>query len=120
MDVLSPSPSTGIVFLWIPCPDPACAERIGGEAVEKRLAACANIVPGMRSIYRWKGELQRDEETVLVLKTTADRSKALTDLVVASHPYEVPAVSILPVVAGHATFLDWVRRETSEERDGLR
>lgn len=116
MDVLSPSSAAGIVLLWIPCPDPACAERIGSEAVERRLAACANIVPGMRSIYRWKGELQRDEETVLVLKTTADRSQELTDLVASLHPYEVPAVSVLPVVAGHGPFLEWVRRETSEER----
>jgi len=113
MDILTAPASSGIRFFWVPCPSPACAEHIGKEAVELRLAACANILPGMSSIYRWKGEIQHDEETVLVLKTTVERSQELTDLVVKLHPYEVPAVSCLPVDGGHPPFLEWVRQETT-------
>lgn len=117
MDLLNAVPPSGIRFLWIPCLDLACAERIGQEAVERHLAACANILPGMRSIYRWEGEIRHDVETVLLLKTTLARSQELTDLVVTLHPYEIPAVSRLPVDGGNAPFLDWVRQETTAVPD---
>jgi len=107
--------STEVLLGWIPCPDAETAERIGRRAVESRLAACANILPGMVSLYRWKGELQRDPEALLLLKTTASRRQDLTDLVVAEHPYELPAVSFLPVTSGHAPFLAWVAAETGAE-----
>lgn len=109
MDLLN----SGFVLAWIPCPDAACAERIGREAVESRLAACANVLPGMRSIYRWDGAIQCDAETLLVLKTSRERAGELTEFVVSRHPYELPAVSILPLAGGHAPFLEWVGQETS-------
>lgn len=106
---LNPS---GILLGWIPCPDPDTAERLGRMAVEHRLAACANILPGLLSLYRWEGELRRDPEAVLVVKTTECRRAALTDLLVCAHPYQLPAISFLPVADGHLPFLDWVRAET--------
>lgn len=109
MDVLSPE----FRLLWVPCPDAACAEHIGREAVEHHLAACANILPGMRSIYRWNGAVQSDAEILLVLKTSRERAGELTEFVVSRHPYELPAVSILPLAGGHAPFLEWVGQETS-------
>lgn len=109
MDVLK-APT---LLLWIPCPDAACAERIALEAVERRLAACANILPGMRSIYRWEGSIQRDDETLLVLKTSEARAEELTNFVTEAHPYDVPAVSRIPVSGGSEAFLEWVGTETA-------
>lgn len=109
MDVLN-NPT---LLLWIPCPDAACAERIALEAVERRLAACANILPGMRSIYRWESTVRNDHETLLVLKTTEARAEELTNFVTGTHPYELPAVSRVPVTGGSEAFLAWVRTETA-------
>lgn len=101
-----------ILLAWVPCPDLATARRIAEGSVAAHLAACANILPGAVSVYRWEGEVRCDEETILVLKTTEARRAELTDLVTSSHPYELPAVSFLPVVAGHPPFLEWVASET--------
>jgi periplasmic divalent cation tolerance protein len=101
-----------ILLAWVPCPDHATARRIAESAVESRLAACGNILPGATSVYRWEGEVRCEEETILVLKTTEARRAELTDLVTNSHPYELPAISFLPVVAGHPPYLDWVASET--------
>lgn len=105
--------SDPILVAWVPCPDHATARRIAGSAVASRLAACGNILPGATSVYRWDGEIRCDEETILVLKTTEARREELTDLVTASHPYELPAISFLPVAGGHPPFLDWVASETT-------
>jgi periplasmic divalent cation tolerance protein len=84
------------------------AERIARVVVERGLAACVNVLPGVVSIYRWKGTLERDEERLLVMKTRADRFEALRDAVVSLHPYEVPEVIALPIAAGHAPYLAWL------------
>lgn len=98
---------------WIPCPDAATAVTIGRAAVEARLAACANILPGMVSIYRWDGGIQTEPEVLLTMKTVASRIAALTELVKEMHPYELPAIAFLPVGEGLPGFLEWVARETS-------
>jgi periplasmic divalent cation tolerance protein len=88
------------------------AERIAEALVERELAACVNVLPGVRSFYRWKGALQRDDERLLVIKTRAERFEALREALVALHPYELPEVVALPVSAGHAPYLDWISRGT--------
>ena len=88
------------------------AERIGRELVERGLAACVNVVPGLVSIYRWKGEVQRAEERLLLIKTRAERFEALRDALVALHPYEVPEVLALPIAEGHAPYLAWLDENT--------
>jgi periplasmic divalent cation tolerance protein len=90
------------------------AERIGRALVEGGLAACVNVVPGVTSIYRWKGKLEKEEERLLVIKTRADRFEALREALVALHPYEVPEVLALPVAGGHAPYLEWL--DASVER----
>jgi periplasmic divalent cation tolerance protein len=85
----------------------ADAERLASGVVEAGLAACVSVLSGVTSFYRWKGELQRDEERLLVIKTRADRVEALRAALVAGHPYEVPEVLALPVLAGHRPYLDW-------------
>ena len=81
---------------------------IGRELVEARLAACANVLAGATSIYRWQGAIEDDAEWLLIAKTTEARFEALRAHVVAHHPYDVPEVVALPILAGHAPYLDWV------------
>jgi periplasmic divalent cation tolerance protein len=88
------------------------AEDIGAVLVERRLAACVNIIGGMRSLYWWEGKLERGEETVLIAKTRSDLVPELTEAVKAVHGYEVPCVVALPIEGGNADFLTWIRRET--------
>jgi periplasmic divalent cation tolerance protein len=76
--------------------------------VEQHLVACVNIVPAVTSIYRWRGKIERDEEQLLVMKTRADRFEELRAAIVARHPYEVPEIVALPLVAGHAPYLAWI------------
>ncbi len=88
------------------------ARTIGRALVDEQLAACVNLIDGMRSIYRWNGELQEDAETVLIAKTREDLVDALTDRVRALHSYDCACVVALPMVAGNPDFLDWIGRET--------
>ena len=95
-----------VVFSTFPNEDKAA--EIARTLVSEGLAACANLVPPVRSIYRWQGELCDERETLAILKTTRERFDALRDRLVALHPYEVPEVIALPVEAGHPPYLDWV------------
>ena len=111
------------MFVYATAADAAEAERIGRAVVEARLAACANILPGMRSVYWWQGRLEQGQEAVLILKTTEDRLEALIAGVKDLHSYDCPCIEALPVVAGYPPFLDWVAQEThgsvAGESDGL-
>ncbi len=90
------------------CPDAEVAARLAETVVRNGLAACVNIVPGLRSIYIWNAALQCDEEVLLIMKTTAARFDSLRETLVALHPYEVPEVVALPVADGHHSYLQWV------------
>jgi len=84
------------------------AQRIARALVERRLAACVNVVPGLTSVYAWKGAVETDQELLLVIKTRRARFEALRAALVELHPYEVPELIALPVEAGHAPYLDWL------------
>jgi periplasmic divalent cation tolerance protein len=86
----------------------ADAERIARALVAERVAACVNVVPGLVSVYRWKGNVERDDEHLLVIKTRADRFEALRQTVLSLHPYELPELVALPIAAGHAPYLAWL------------
>ena len=107
------SGSPAAVVVYVTCSDPAQAEAIARHLVEERLAACANLIPGMRSLYRWRGALESADETVLILKTTAVRVPALTTRVKQLHTYTVPCVVAVPVVDGSPEYLAWIAAETS-------
>lgn len=98
-----------VLLVLVTAPTPEVAADLARALVEARLAACGNVVPGLRSIYRWEGRVQDDAEALLLLKTTRDRFEALRDEVLRRHPYQVPEVLALPVEAGSAAYLAWVR-----------
>jgi periplasmic divalent cation tolerance protein len=104
---------TGVRVVLITVPDGDTATGLGRALVEARLAACVNVVPGVRSLYRWKGKVQDDPELLLVVKTRADRIAALEARVRDLHPYELPEILALPAVGGSEAYLDWVRTEAS-------
>jgi len=101
-------------FVYITCEDSDQAARIGRALVAERLAACANLLDGMRSVYWWEGEIQDDIECVLIAKTRADRMEALIERVRALHSYEVPCVVGLPIREGNPDYLAWVEAEAVE------
>lgn len=80
--------------------------------VAERLAACVNVIPSVRSTYRWQGEVQQDEESLLIIKTTAERFAALKQAVLKSHPYELPEIVAVNLSDGHAPYLDWILNST--------
>ncbi len=94
-------------------PDPEVAQRIARTLVEERLAACVNLVPGVRSIYRWQGAVEDDAEILLLAKTGRARCAALAARVQALHPYELPEIVVLPVEGGSQPYLDWILSESS-------
>jgi periplasmic divalent cation tolerance protein len=89
-------------------PSAEVAAAIARALVGEGLAACVNLVPGVRSIYRWQGEVCDDAEVLCVIKTRADRFDALRARIVALHPYEVAEVIALPIVAGNEAYLAWI------------
>lgn len=93
-------------------PDRAVAERLAASLVEQRVAACVNILAPCRSVYRWQGSVQHDEEHPLLIKTTRAAYPALEAAIRALHPYALPEIVAVPVELGYAPYLDWVDAET--------
>ncbi len=104
---------TDIVLLYCTTSSVAEAEAIAQTVVGERLAACANIIPGMRSVYWWQGKLKQGEEAVLILKTQPELVEAATAAVKAAHSYSVPCVLPLPVgQGGNPDYVAWLLGET--------
>jgi periplasmic divalent cation tolerance protein len=93
-------------------PDRAAAERLADMVVEKNLAACVNILAPCRSVYRWKGAVQHDEEHPMLIKTTQERYAALEQALRSGHPYELPEIIALPIERGLPAYLEWVATES--------
>jgi periplasmic divalent cation tolerance protein len=94
------------------CPDEPTAARIAQDLVNQRLAACVNRLSDVRSTYSWQGRIQEEREVVLTIKTTRERYDALEVRLRALHPYEVPEIIALPIVAGSTSYLTWIASET--------
>ncbi|MFZ3063463.1 MAG: divalent-cation tolerance protein CutA [Actinomycetota bacterium] len=87
------------------------ARRIGRTLVEKRLAACVNIIPIVQSIYWWKGKIYDEEEALMFVKTTKERVEEVIAEVKKLHSYEVPAIDVLDISAGNPDYLNWISKE---------
>ena len=93
-------------------PDRAAAEKLADQLLEKQVAACINILAPCRSVYRWKGAVQHEEEHPMLIKTTRERYPALEAAIRAGHPYDLPEIVALPVTEGLPAYLEWVDAET--------
>jgi periplasmic divalent cation tolerance protein len=100
---------TDVVVVLCTLPPGDAASAIARTLVEERLAACVNLLPDVRSIYAWQGELKDEREQLAIIKTTSDGFGALRDRLIALHPYEVPEVIALDVQDIHLPYLRWVR-----------
>lgn len=106
------SDASQAVVLLSTAPKEEEAIRIAKTLVEERLVACVNVVPGVRSIYRWEGEVQDDAELLMVAKTTVDRRDAAIARIQELHSYSCPEAIVLPVVEGSSAYLDWLQEVT--------
>lgn len=100
-----------ICVVYCTCP-PDAAEALAHGVVEQRLAACVNVVPKIRSVYRWENAVTADDESLLVIKTAAAAFTALRDWIVRQHPYDVPELIAVPVTDGTPDYLAWVAKES--------
>ena len=100
------------LLVFITCPA-AAAESLAAALVEAGLAACVNLLPGVRSVYRWQGRLERAEETLLLAKTRASRYAALESEVLRLHPYELPEIIAVNLAGGLPAYLQWVHASTA-------
>jgi len=112
----SPDAATdrNVVLVYTTFPSLVEAEKNGRKLVEAGLAACVNILPAMRSIYRWKDAIEAADEVVMIVKTRAALAEQVTAAVRGRHSYETPAILVLPVDGGNQSFIDWILAETSE------
>jgi periplasmic divalent cation tolerance protein len=97
-------------------PDRASAERLADALIDARAAACVNILAPCRSVYRWQGAVQHDEEHPVLIKTTPERYPALEAAIRAGHPYELPEIVAVPIERGLPEYLAWVAAETAAPR----
>ena len=90
------------------CPDTTSAERLAIELVEQGLAACVNVLPGVRSVYRWQGQVEQADEVQLIIKTCDTSWSKLEQFIQQEHPYEVPELIAVPISAGLPAYLTWL------------
>ncbi len=108
--------SEEVLVVLVTTPDQETAAHIGRTLVEEELAACANLLPQIRSIYRWQGEINDEGETLMLIKTTRRVQDRLTQRILQIHPYDTPEVVALPIVAGSADYLRWVTDQVLPEK----
>lgn len=112
---MAASTLTPVRLVLSTCPDPQTADVLARSLVEERLAACVNVLPGVVSTYRWQGAVERADEVMLLIKTTADRQDALIERLQALHPYELPEAVAVEAVGGLAAYLAWVAEQTRDD-----
>jgi periplasmic divalent cation tolerance protein len=108
-----------VCFAYVVTPDRETAEAIARTLLSQQLIACANILDGMTSIYRWEGEIQCAREVVLILKTRQPLLPEIDAAVKKMHPYDCPCVAAWPITSGNHEFLRWIETETAKQRDML-
>jgi len=103
------------VVALVTVPNRETGQKIAEALVTEKLAACVNLIPGIFSIYRWQGQVEREPEELLVIKTRRSLTEQLVQRVKEFHPYSVPEVIALPITAGSETYLNWLQAETRND-----
>ncbi len=103
----------GTILVISTLPDREHAEKLARVLIDQKLAACVNILPAATSVYRWQGKVETASETIVLIKTTMARYPALESAIKTQHPYELPEIIAVPLVAGLPAYLAWVETETS-------
>jgi periplasmic divalent cation tolerance protein len=93
-------------------PSSTAARKAVREIVNKRFSACGNVIPGLTSLYWWEGEVQEEQESLALFKTSSDRADELVQHLLSIHPYECPEAIVLPITGGNPKYLAWMREET--------
>ena len=101
----------GAIIVLCSCPNQEIAEQIASSLVEQHLAACVNIIPGVQSVYRWQGKIERDDELLLVSKTTASKFDQISTYIAELHPYELPEVIAVSIERGISEYLQWIEEQ---------
>ena len=109
--------ATDAIVVFMTAANSEEAERIAEMLVERRLAACVQILPEVKSVYRWQGKIERQREVLLIAKTTRTKFQELERRVRAAHSYEIPEIVALPVIAGSAPYLQWLSSVTNVTTD---
>ncbi|KAL1344691.1 hypothetical protein HN51_018552 [Arachis hypogaea] len=102
------------IVVYVTVPNREAGKKLAESIVKEKLAACVNRVPGIESVYQWKGEIQTDAEELLIIKTRQSLLQALTEHVKANHEYDVPEVISLPITGGNLKYLEWIKESTRE------
>lgn len=110
-----PEQDNDAIVCLVTCPNDDVAEVLGRTLVVERLAACVNVIPGVRSIYRWHGGITDDVEVLCLVKTTRAFYERVRARIVTLHPYDIPEVLTLDVGEGHPPYLEWLRASVGEE-----
>lgn len=113
----SSSKSSNAVLVLTNLPDEATAQMLARHLVERRLAACVNILPAVRSIYRWQNTIEESVEITLLIKTTQSRYFEMENAIKMMHPYDVPEIIAVPIMAGLPAYLDWMMQQTTKDSD---
>jgi periplasmic divalent cation tolerance protein len=103
---------TDAMLVLTTLPNADAAGELAKSLVEEKLAACANIFPAVRSVYKWQGKIQDENEVLVLLKTRQEHFERLKSRILELHPYEVPEVLAIPVEQGYQAYLEWLARET--------
>ncbi len=102
-----------MIVLYTTFPNEKEARKVGSELVEEKLAACVNIFPGMVSIYRWEGAIENGSEVAMLVKTRKELESQALEALAAKHPYSVPALIVFEPRRVAASYLEWLREQTS-------
>lgn len=102
------------IVVYVTAPNIETASKIAETIVEKRLAACVNIIPKINSIYWWEGKIERDEEVLLIIKSRREIFEKLSMAIKEIHPYNVPEIIALPIIKGNKEYLEWINGETTQ------
>jgi periplasmic divalent cation tolerance protein len=102
-----------VLIAFCTFPNAEVAEKVANTVVEQHLAACANILPGIRSVYRWEGKVESADEVLVLFKLAAPRYAEFESKIRSVHPYEVPEIIAVPIKNGLPTYLEWVKESCS-------